>query len=68
MSEERIDAYGADYFRAKGWWRDETLPGWLERATIHKPDSVAIAARDGRITYRELSDRVYKFASALRSL
>jgi len=68
MSEERIDAYGADYFRAKGWWRDETLPGWLERATVHKPDSVAIAARDGRITYRELSDRVYKFASALRSL
>jgi cyclohexanecarboxylate-CoA ligase len=68
MSEQRIDAYGPDYFRAKGWWRDETLPGWLDRATLNNPDSAAIATRDGQIIYRDLNERVYKFASALRRL
>ncbi len=68
MSLEGSDAYGPDYFRAKGWWRDETLADWLDRATRRKPDGVAIAARDGRITYRELDARVRKLASALRRL
>lgn len=68
MSEQRIDAYGPGYFRAQGWWRDETLPGWLARATAAKPDGAAIATRDGEITCRELSGRAGKLAVGLRRL
>ena len=59
--------FRAEDFRSKGWWRDETLPGWLDRAASANGDGMAIATADGAMTYRELADRVYKLASGLRS-
>ena len=68
MAEQRSDAYGADYFRARGWWRDETLPDWLARATSDRPDGGAVVTSDGAIAYRDLSRRVGRFTAALRRL
>lgn len=66
MSGQRNDVYGAGHFRAQGWWRDETLPGWLDRATRNRPGGVAIATRGGTTAYGELSGRAGRFAAALR--
>ena len=63
----RAEDIRAEDFRAKGWWRDETLPGWLDRAASANGDGIAIVTADGVMTYRELADRVYKLASGLRS-
>jgi cyclohexanecarboxylate-CoA ligase len=68
MPDDQMEGYGAAYFRNKGWWRDETLPGWLERNMSGNGDSVAIVSADGPITYRELNDRVYRIASTLWTL
>jgi cyclohexanecarboxylate-CoA ligase len=65
---DAMDRYDAGYFRAKEWWRDETLPGWLDRAVSVNGDGTAIATADGAMTYRELADRVYRIASGLRRL
>ena len=64
ISEER----GPRYFRDKGWWRDETLPGWLDRNALANGDSLAVETLDGPIAYRELNERVCGFASVLRRL
>lgn len=52
----------ADRYRKAGYWRGETLPGFLsERASAH-PDQIAIVDGDRRWTYRELDDRASSVA------
>jgi cyclohexanecarboxylate-CoA ligase len=68
MPENLSEESGPRYFRDKGWWRDETLPGWLDRNVLANGDSLAVETLDGPITYRELNERVCGFASVLRRL
>ena len=51
------------YFRAQGWWRDETLRDWLER---HRAaDRAAVRTFDDTLTYADFAARVKAFAAAL---
>jgi cyclohexanecarboxylate-CoA ligase len=51
------------YFRARGWWRDETLRDWLERHRAH--DRAAVRTFDETLTYAGFGTRVKAFAAAL---
>ncbi len=53
-------------FRARGWWRDETLRDWLSRPAQTSPDQVALRTPDASIGYADLADRVRGFAAALQ--
>lgn len=68
MSELRSAAHGPAYFRSQGWWRDESLPGWLGRAASQTPDGLAVATRDAAIPYGDLQNRVGRLAAGLRRL
>jgi cyclohexanecarboxylate-CoA ligase len=51
------------YFRAQGWWRDETLRDWLER---HRAaDRAAVRTFDDTLTYADFAARVSAFAAGL---
>src|ERR1051326_5380095 len=58
-------AFYSYYFRSQGWWRDETLPEWLNRNVEKHGDRAALATTVGTISYRELGERVGKMATAL---
>src|SRR5262245_22833366 len=51
------------YFRARDWWRDETLRDWLERHRAH--DRAAVRTFDDTLTYADFGARVKAFAAAL---
>ena len=40
------------YFRAQGWWRDETLGDWIDRCASNAPNRPAILAADRALTYQ----------------
>jgi len=65
MAREVGIAFDSDFFRSQGWWRDETLPDWLDRNVIARGDNAALATVVGTIAYCELSDRAGKLATAL---
>jgi cyclohexanecarboxylate-CoA ligase len=56
------------HFRAKGWWRDETLRDWLSRRIAAAPDQVALITQSESLTYAELGNRVANVAAALQHL
>jgi cyclohexanecarboxylate-CoA ligase len=60
-------AFEPAYFRAQGWWRDETLAHWLDRAIAVAPDRIAILALDQALTYAAFGERVRNFAAGLRN-
>ena len=39
------------YFRAQGWWRDETLCDWIDRCAVSAPDRAAILTADRTLTF-----------------
>lgn len=55
-------------FRARDWWRDETLRDWLARAVKSSPAQNALSTPDAAITYAQLADRAANFAAALQKL
>src|SRR5262245_50553601 len=55
------------YFRAQGWWRDETLRGWLDRCRANAPDRHAILTLNDALTYAQFTDRIERFAAGLMS-
>ena len=59
---------GPGYFRAKGWWRDETLPDWLSRDAAARGASNALASFGGTKTYDELYDQARRLAGGLAGL
>jgi cyclohexanecarboxylate-CoA ligase/acyl-CoA synthetase len=65
MAREVGTAFDSDFFRSQGWWRDETLPDWLDRNVVARGDNAALATVVGTIAYCELSDRAGKLATAL---
>ena len=48
-----------------GWWRDDTLSGWLDRHAEATPDSPAIRTADAMIAYGDLAERVVRLAGGL---
>jgi len=60
-----METYGPEYFRAQGWWRDETLNDWVGRAARRTPDHPALITTDGRISYGEMCARAGRIAAGL---
>ena len=54
----------ADYV-ARGWWRDDTLTQWLARHAAERPDATAVVHAGNRTSWRELAQRVDRFAAGL---
>lgn len=53
------------YFRAQGWWRDETLSDWLGRCAAAAPERNAVIAAERTLTYAALMAEVQSFAVGL---
>ncbi|MSQ18983.1 MAG: hypothetical protein EXR39_05360 [Betaproteobacteria bacterium] len=54
-----------EYIR-HGWWRDDTLHGWISRHVKERPDAPALMQGDRVISYRGLADQVSRLAEGLR--
>ena len=65
MTAPIADTYDPTYFRAQGWWRDETLGGWLERCATSRGEHPAVLIARQSISYADLTARVAAFASGL---
>ena len=61
-----VEAFDPLHFRARGWWRDETLRDWLARCVGRDAQKTAIAASGTGLTYFELNQQVHSFAAALQ--
>ena len=68
MAEPTADTYDPTYFRAQGWWRDETLGGWLERCAASRGDHAAVMIGRQSFSYENLKARVAAFASGLHRI
>jgi acyl-coenzyme A synthetase/AMP-(fatty) acid ligase len=53
------------YFRAQGWWRDETLGDWIDRCASSAPYRPAILAADRALTYQMFQAHVHSLAAGL---
>ena len=53
------------YFRAQGWWRDETLGDWIDRCAAAAPDRAAIRTADRALTYQAFRADVTSLAAGL---
>lgn len=53
-------------FLRRGWWRDDTLSGWLARHAVERPEAPALVHGDVTISWRELADRTARLAEGLR--
>jgi cyclohexanecarboxylate-CoA ligase len=53
------------YFRAQGWWRDETLGDWIDRCAAATPDRAAIRTADRTLTYEAFRADVTSLAAGL---
>ena len=49
----------------EGWWRDDTLSGWLARHVDERPDAPAIRHGETTISYAELGGKAETLAGAL---
>jgi cyclohexanecarboxylate-CoA ligase len=56
------------YFRAKGWWRDETLCDWLDRCVSAAPDRIALLCADRTLTYAAVAADVARLAAGLADI
>lgn len=66
MAEPSI--FSPAYFRAHGWWRDETLGDWLtQRATTSGERAAVMTGRES-LTYAVLRERVSALASGLHQI
>ena len=51
-----------------GWWRDDTLSGWLARNVETRPEDPAMVSGDLSLSWSELSGRVARRAAGLHAL
>jgi cyclohexanecarboxylate-CoA ligase len=58
-----MTSFDPAYFRAQGWWRDETLRDWLKRNRA--ADRAAVRTLDDTLTYAGFAAKVKAFAAAL---
>ncbi|MBK6864810.1 MAG: acyl--CoA ligase [Ideonella sp.] len=54
-----------EYLR-RGWWRDDTLSGWIARHAKERPEAPALIQGSVTISWRELADRSACLAEGLR--
>ncbi len=50
---------------SRGWWRDDTLTGWLAGHARERPDAPAIVHGENVVSWRALQARAERFAGAL---
>ena len=50
----------------RGWWGDDTLTKWLSHHSKTRPDAAAVVSASGTVSWKELEDRVLRFAEGLR--
>jgi acyl-coenzyme A synthetase/AMP-(fatty) acid ligase len=62
----KFDAERTRMYIEQGWWRNDTLPGWLARDATGKPNAPAVIQGASTMTWTELSARVERFAEGLR--
>jgi acyl-CoA synthetase (AMP-forming)/AMP-acid ligase II len=62
------DNFGPEFFRAQGWWRDETLRDWVARQATKAPDHPAVLAGTSSSNYLELHQRAQACAAGLHRL
>lgn len=60
-----VAVFDPAYFRAQGWWRDETLNDWLDRCVARAPDRTAILSAGRTLSYAALGEQVRSFAAGL---
>lgn len=60
------DPERARLYVERGWWADDTLPGWLARHAERRPDAVALVSSSESLTWKQLQARVLRFAEGLR--
>lgn len=53
---------------ADGWWRNDTLPRWIERHVEERPDAPAIRMGDMVLSYADLAEQVDRLARGLWDL
>jgi cyclohexanecarboxylate-CoA ligase len=63
-----MSGFDPAYFRAQGWWRDETLCDWLDRCVAAAPDRTAILSADRTLSYAAFGADVATFAAGLADL
>ena len=60
LDPERVRAYVE-----QGWWRSDTLHGWLRRNARERPDEAALVDANGRVSYAQLAARVASITAGL---
>lgn len=60
-----FDPQRAREYVARGWWRDDTLTGWLARHAAERPDAPALVHGNDVISWRSLQARTERLAGAL---
>ena len=63
-----MTAFNPAYFRAQGWWRDETLCDWLDRCVSAAPDRIALLCADRTLTYAAVAADVASLAAGLADI
>ncbi|MFM9887366.1 MAG: class I adenylate-forming enzyme family protein [Burkholderiales bacterium] len=62
----RFDPNLVRHYVKQGWWRDDTLHGWISRHTLERPTSTALVQGDRVQSYAALADQVARLAEGLR--
>ncbi len=62
-----FDPARAREYVSRGWWRDDTLPGWLARHARERPDAPALVHGERTVSWRALAARVDRLAGALHA-
>ena len=56
------------HYRSLGFWGDEVLSDFLDRAAEAHPDSLCVADPDRSYTYAEAQDKAYRLAAGMAAL
>jgi acyl-coenzyme A synthetase/AMP-(fatty) acid ligase len=56
------------HYVEQGWWRDDTLHGWIAHFASTTPDAPALVHTSDTLSYRALADKVSRLAEGLRRL
>ena len=66
MTEQAPDRYAlAQEYRARGWWRDETLADDIARHAAARPDAPAFITETERVSWREYAEASDHLAGVL---